>query len=152
MAFKGQPPCLQTYCSHREWRGFKKTLIMHGGLHKRPRHCLASLRTAQNSGGGLERSPAPPPHLQTQCSHGWFQQKTHMLSSKLAQAEGWWGAAPPPPRLQTHRSHGEWRGFKRTHIMHDFIHDPEAVKQACTRFKTAGGGGMVGVKNTYAVK
>ena len=48
------------------------------------------LRTVGGGWGG-----AAPPHLQTQCSHGWFHKKIHMLSSKLAQA-GVGGAQPPP--------------------------------------------------------
>ena len=61
---------------------------------KRLRGFQASLHTAQNSGGF--GGGAAPPHLQTQCSHGWLHKKTHMLSSKLAQAGGWWGEPPPP--------------------------------------------------------
>ena len=69
------------------------------------------------------------------------QKNTHMLSSKLAQA-GAWGRGQQPPHLQTYCSQGELVGFNKTHICTaSFKKVPEAVKQACTRVKTAGGGG-----------
>ena len=55
-----------------------------------------------------------------------------MLSSKLAQAGGWWGAAPLC--LQTYCSHGKGGGAKRLILQGGFQ----------KRLKTAGGGGGVG--------
>ena len=57
-----------------------------------------------------------------------------MLSSKLAQAGGWWGAAPPPC-LPTYRS------IRLILCMASCKNDTEAVKQACTRLRTGGGVG-----------
>ena len=55
-----------------------------------------------------------------------------MLPSKLAQAGGWWGAAPPC--LPTYRS------IRLILCMASCKNDTEAVKQACTRLKTGGVG------------
>ena len=69
-----------------------KTHIMHGGLQKRLRGCCSSLHKAQNSGGVGGRSE---PHLQTQCSHGWFQNKLTCCQACLHKRGV--GAAQPRP-------------------------------------------------------
>ena len=68
-------------------------------------HRLSSkLAHGSKQGGGLG-GPNPPNVRMV-----GFQKKTHMLSSKLAQAGGWRGAAPLFANILLA---GEWRGFKR---------------------------------------
>ena len=72
---------------------------MHGGLQR----LLSKLAHGSKQQGGWGD------HLQTQCSHGWLQKRnSYAVTSKLAQAGGWWGAAPPC--LQTYCSHCERGG------------------------------------------
>ena len=148
-----------------------KTHIMHGGLQKRLRGCCSSLHKAQNSGGVGGRSE---PHLQTQCSHGWFQNKLTCCQACLHKRGV--GAAQPRPvckhtarmvndgvstrlilckagfkkttqRLSSKLAHGlkqrgRWGGgvCKHNACMVGFK-KTEAVNQACSRLKTAGGVG-----------
>ena len=84
-----QPPRLQTYCSHGDWKGSKKTLIMHGGLQKRLRGCRASLHTALNSGGLGGAQPTPFANRML------ARLKDSYAVKQACASGGWWGTPPP---------------------------------------------------------
>ena len=77
---------------------------------------------------GVGGGAAPPPPFAN----------TIMLSSKLAQAGGWRGAAPPVCKHTIRMVNGAV-SVRLILCMASLKHDTEAVKQACTRLKTAGG-------------
>ena len=78
------PPCLPTYRSIR--------LMLRMASCKNDTEAAKQACTRLRTAGGL-RGCSPLPHLQTQCSHGWFLNH-HRLSCKLAQVGGWGGAGP----------------------------------------------------------
>ena len=88
-----QPPQLQTHCSHGEWGGVQKDSYYSWRVSITTHRVSSKLAQGFRQKG--DRGRRNSPHLQTQCAPGWFHNKSHMVSSKLAR-RGCWGAAAPP--------------------------------------------------------
>ena len=124
--------------------------MMTGGVPKRLLLCMVGFKndseaveqacTRLTTAGGCG-GPQPAPFANRMLA--WLVSKKHMLSSKLAQAGGWWGAAPPPRPLckYTARMVNGAVSIRLILCMASCKNDTEAVKQAYTRLRTAGGGG-----------